>query len=311
MKRRIASICALGLAASFAACDSTVDAPDTARLTIMLTDAPGDFSAAVVTISSIYLQGSADSDAEISRVMLLDEPITTDLLTLSDDVQTLVDGVVIGAGNYGQLRFVIDGAYIVVETDQGEKVYSTPDYAEAPEQVDGTLMCPSCAQSGIKVNLTGGLTLGDEDETVLVDFDVSQSFGHEAGASGKWIMHPTLKAAPIDAAASVDVSLSLGSGVVLPAIGAAVLSLADFSVELRSVDADPSAPGETVIFADADGDGTFNVSFDNVVPGDYTLNLKGPAGLTFTTDPVLPVAVTVQSGASVTASLVILTALPS
>jgi hypothetical protein len=44
------------------------------------------------------------------------------------------------------------------------------------------------------VSFPGSLKVnGDEDQIFLVDFDVSESVGHEAGNSGKWIMHPSLK----------------------------------------------------------------------------------------------------------------------
>ncbi len=45
---------------------------DQARVTVRLTDAPGDFKAAVVTISEINLQGNG-------KVVLSSEPVTTDL----------------------------------------------------------------------------------------------------------------------------------------------------------------------------------------------------------------------------------------
>lgn len=189
------------LVAFIAACDGS-DPLDgsggNARVTILLTDAPGDVLSAVVTISAIYLQGDDDDgDDEGGRVHLLDEPVTTDLLTLVDDVLLLVDEEAIEAGRYGQLRFVIEGAYIEVETQTGTAVYATPGYDEAPAQVDGTLMCPSCAQSGLKVDFPGGVEIDDE-ETLLVDFDVADSFGHQAGQSGMWIMHPTLKGSIIE-----------------------------------------------------------------------------------------------------------------
>lgn len=193
--RRFAFLAPIALAGSLLACSNSVNAPAMSHLTVMLTDAPGDISEAVVTISGIYLQGGPgeDSEDENSRVILLDEPVTTNLLTLVNDFQTLVTGVTVAAGEYGQLRFVIDGGYIVVETVNGSMVYSTPGYSEAPAQVDGTLLCPSCSQSGIKVNLVGGLTLAEGDETVVVDFDVADTFGQQAGNSGMWVMHPSLK----------------------------------------------------------------------------------------------------------------------
>jgi hypothetical protein len=308
--RRYALFLPVVLLFTSVACDDDVDGTDSSRLTLLLTDAPGDFEAAVVTISEIYLQGSPDDEDEGDRVVLLDEPVTTNLLTLANDVATLVDGAVVPAGTYGQLRFVIDGAYIEVETATGTEVFATSGYAEAPAQVDGTLMCPSCAQSGIKVNFEGGLRLDQETETLLVDFDVAETFGHEAGNSGRWIMRPSLKAADITAAASVDVSVSLASGVTLPPIGGVILTLAGFSVELKSVNAEDETPGELLVLSDANADGTFTVRFLNVLPGEYTLELRGPAGLSFGTSPGLPHTFEVESGATVTQSLTITSAVP-
>jgi hypothetical protein len=186
----LAALLALGLAA----CED-VGGTDTTRLTILLTDAPGDVTEAVVTISEIYLQGGNDSTSASGRVVLRSEPVTTDLLTLVDDVATLVDSMAVPSGSYSQLRFVIEGAYLTVEGTSGPLVYATAGYAEAPVQVDGTLMCPSCSQTGIKVSVPGGINLDGGAQTLIVDFDVADSFGQEAGQSGKWVMHPTLKAA--------------------------------------------------------------------------------------------------------------------
>jgi hypothetical protein len=53
---------------------------------------------------------------------------------------------------------------------------------------------PSFAQSGLKVNLPSDLfTVGADPVWVLVDFDVSQSFGRAAGGSGMWVMSPVLQ----------------------------------------------------------------------------------------------------------------------
>lgn len=182
-------VCMCGLAA----CQDTAG-NDSTRLTIQLTDAPGDVIAAQVTISEIYLQGDDSDPANpAGRVNLLSTPVSTDLLTLANDVATLVD-MDVPSGTYAQLRFVIDGAYLRVDDGNGgEVVYSTPDYAEAPAQVDGELKCPSCSQSGLKVTMPGGLVLDGSPASVVVDFSVADSFGHEAGQSGKWVMHPSLK----------------------------------------------------------------------------------------------------------------------
>lgn len=192
----IATVGLLGFAAG--ACDDPTGA-DQGHVTVLLTDAPGDVLEAVVTISAIYLQGDSDDDEQNGRVYLRNDPITTDLLTLTDDVQTLVEDADVPEGTYGQLRFVISGAYIRIDDDAGGKVYATAGYAGAPDDVAGTLMCPSCGTSGLKVSFPGSLKVqGDDDQVLLVDFDVAESVGHEAGNSGKWIMHPSLKGSRVE-----------------------------------------------------------------------------------------------------------------
>jgi hypothetical protein len=181
-------VCVCGIAACG---DSTGN--DTTALTLLLTDAPGDVLEAVVTIREIYLQGGSDSTSTSGRVILLSEPVTTDLLTLAGTYTTLVDAVEVPTGTYGQLRFVLDGAYLRIEDETGERVFATAEYAEAPAQVDGELLCPSCGQSGLKVTMSGDVTLDGPAQTLAVDFDVADSFGHEAGQSGQWVMHPSLR----------------------------------------------------------------------------------------------------------------------
>lgn len=61
--------------------------PGPGRLSILLTDA-GDLRKAVVTISQIYRQGTGDDPA--ACVILLNTPMTTDLLTLANTTATLV-----------------------------------------------------------------------------------------------------------------------------------------------------------------------------------------------------------------------------
>lgn len=182
-----------------ASCDSPT-ALQSGKLSLLLTDAPGDVVKAVVTIDQIYLQPSEDSDA--GRIILRDEDVTTDLLTLVDSTQSLISDVVIPAGSYSQLRFVISGAYLEVEgeTEGTTTIFaSSPTYAGLPEGavVGGELQMPSFAQSGLKVQLPGdALVIGDDASvTLVVDFDVAQSFGKAAGGSNRWVMTPVLKGA--------------------------------------------------------------------------------------------------------------------
>ena len=184
---------ALAVVLLLAGCSGDGSGPggETARVTLLLTDAPGDITTAMVTIEEIYLQGG-----EGGRVVLMDEPVTTDLLTLASSTQTLLEDVEVPAGTYSQLRFVISGAYIEVERDGGATEFfaSVSDYEGLPENatVAGLLIMPSLNSSGLKVNFPGSLTLEEGETTLLVDFDVAESFGKEAGQSGKWVMHPVI-----------------------------------------------------------------------------------------------------------------------
>lgn len=187
---------AASLTVAMTACDSPTGL-GSGTLNLFLTDAPGDVLAAVVTIDQIYLQPDSGSDA--GRIVLRDADVTTDLLTLVDSTHSLVEGVEIPEGRYRQLRFVISGAYIVVEGEAGEtEIYaSSPSYHALPEDavVTGSLQMPSFAQSGLKVNLPGDAIVVADDGvvTLVVDFDVSQSFGKLAGGSGRWVMTPVLQ----------------------------------------------------------------------------------------------------------------------
>jgi len=174
--------------------------------------------------------------------------------------------------------------------------------------VDGDLMCPSCGTSGLKVNVVGDLTFDGTNETLIADFDVSESFGHEAGNSGKWIMHPSIKVAPAEDAISLSVNLGLASGITLPVIGTDIITLGDFVVELKGVDAEVTTQGELVAFTDANGDGTFEARFTDVLPGQYLLYLRGPDGLLFTTASALPLTINITADADVTQTIMITSA---
>jgi hypothetical protein len=195
-------VCAI---AALAACSDSSGPDGEARLSVLLTDAPGDVLEAVVTIEQIYLQGGGEEDEaseESGRFNLLAEPVTVDLLTLVDEWMPLIEDVEIPNGQYGQLRFVVSGAYLRVEEDGGNRIFATSaDYDGLPDGADvgGTLQAPSFSQSGLKVSFPGGLTIDDET-TLLVDFDVADSFGKQVGNGNRWIMHPVLKGSVVEPA---------------------------------------------------------------------------------------------------------------
>ena len=286
------SLLAGTLALGAAACDGGSTGSQTPTLSIKLTDAPGDLSEAWVEIEQVYLQGSG------GRVVLKDESTgLIDLLTLKNDVANLVNGAAVPAGSYSELRFVIGDAY--VKTADG-KVYAT-DGATLPAgtTATGTLRCPSCSQSGLKVTLPGGgVTLDEGAQVLLVDFDVSQSFGHAAGNSGQWVLHPVLHATDFAAAGAITGTVSLATGVTLPATcGGSPVALTQFI---------PRA----IVGADSVGSGVVQASgayrIGSLAPNTYTLGYASPvtAGtqtLSFTATAT-PASVTVASASTATAN---------
>ena len=172
--------------AAIAACDGQSPNPTTS-FSVMLKDAPGDVQHAVVTISEVDLVGSGGVQ------VLTQTPTTVDLLTLAANAATLVQNVEVPSGSYEQLRFKITGACLAVENGTGgTDVYATEGYdaTQCGGEATGPLLAPSFAQSGLKVTMAGNaLELTGPEKIVLVDFDVSQSFGHEASG---WVMHPVV-----------------------------------------------------------------------------------------------------------------------
>jgi hypothetical protein len=196
LTRQISLAPAVALTA-LVACSDGAGTGGTTDLSIKLTDAPGDIQHAFVTITEINLMG------EGGKLVLRDTPFTADLLTLADATADLVTDAEVPSGTYAELRFVISGACIAVENESGgSDIYATTGYDSEPcgGPATGTLVAPSYAQSGLKVVLEdGALVLVGGQKILLVDFDVEQSFGHVAGQSGGWVMHPVVTGGEIEA----------------------------------------------------------------------------------------------------------------
>lgn len=186
--------------AALAGCGDSAGPAGTTSLSLKLTDAPGDVQHAFVTITEINLTGGG------GKIVLRDTPYTGDLLTLAGTTVDLVTDAEVPSGTYSGLRFVISGACIAVENESGgSDIYATDGYDSAPcgGPATGVLQAPSYAQSGLKVVLDEGtLTLVGLQKILLVDFDVEQSFGHETGQSGGWVMHPVVTGGEIGSEAA-------------------------------------------------------------------------------------------------------------
>lgn len=290
MLERVPRLAVLGLALLIpaAACD-TAD-PAFGSVSVYLTDAPGDVTAAWVTITDIYLQGSGgEGDPPGGRVYLLEDAEEThDLLSLQNALTELVGNVVVPTGTYGQARVVVSHGCIEVD---GERVYSSsPDYTECGEPT-GVLHMPSLTNTGIKVLMHGFQVTGG-DQALLLDFNVAQTFGHEAGQSNRWVMNPVIHGAEIHLTAAIVVTLSAGE-VELPE----GVELGDFGVTL----VDDTGEERSAAFEPVEGEDFYRAVFEFLIPsnGPFVATLDAPEGWTADVAPASPQELSPGSGATV------------
>lgn len=289
-------------------CESSTDldgSEDATTFSVYLTDAPGEVADVWVEIADVRLVGA---DMPIS---ILDEPTgLINLLELEGTSMVLVDAAGVEPGSYSQLRFVLSGA--VLETIDGQVF--TLGGAEHPDGLPttGTLQCPSCGQSGLKVNFAGGLEIGEGGNAAMVDFDVSQSFGRQAGQSGRWVMRPVIQGVITEPGTTVPVTGTIQGQVVLatdgagdpiqiPACGGAERGIEAFipmatSTTLLDEEGDPF-----VFTADVEASGAFALSVlqgDTYALGYLPVLVLGTESLTWNA-AVVPGAIAVPTGGTV------------
>ncbi len=280
-----------------------------ANLSVYLTDAAGDVEAVWVEILDVTAQGG-----EGGPVDLLDEPTELILLTdLVNSVHLLAENAGIDPTTFSQLRLVVGDA--ILQSTEG-KVYVKGDPTLPPElgEVDeadlGELQCPSCSQSGIKVKIPNDQVVVEEGEAALVlDFDVALSFGHQAGNSGKWVMHPVILATlvvdengdgelldDLGSTNSISGNVALADGVTLPECPAGTpRSILDF-VPTATLDGVLDGEGQPIVRSGSVAEGgTFQIGF--LSTGSYSMGFVqavtlGTDQLTFTAT-VDPTQVTV------------------
>jgi hypothetical protein len=267
--------------------DDLVNPPGNTSVSVALTSTSGDVVSSVITIDQIMLQGSG-----VTRVDLLDAPVTVNLTDLANATQEIVTGAEAANGTYSDIRMVISGAFVELANDDGTTtIYaSAQDYAGLPEGavVGGTLTLPANPQDGAVITFDENVTLNGGSVTLLIDFDLDQSVIDD-GAGG-FNLTPFIRGGSGADAGTVAVTLGLGEGVTLPE----GTTLANFTATLG---------GKRLVFTD--NAGTFTSNFAHVLPGTYSLNLVGPGGLTFVTDPVVPLDVTVDAAGQVTQTVTI------
>lgn len=254
--------------AGAAACGDPSGA-DISRISILLTDAAGEeVVAAHVGIERIELIGGGPETG--GAIVLLDVPWVGDVMELQNSFATLVGEVEIPSGHYTMVRLIFSGMCVDVDEDEdgvGDASYSTPGFAECPfAQPFGDLQDPSFMESGLKVKLPGGnFEIDGGLHTILLDFDVAQSFGHGAGGD-KWVAHPVVHATEVHLAATVTVNVTVEAAALVPD----AISADDLFDALEA-----TVGGESMaVVQDGAGALTGSVFFGLLPPGDYAVDLS-------------------------------------
>ena len=151
--------------------NNTNPAEGTARLKLYMTDAPADYDAIYLTISSVEAH-----KAEGEWFVLSSDTQTVDLIELQNGVTMLFADTVLTSGHYTQLRLLITDAEIVVDG------------------IPYPLEIPSGDQTGIK--LIHEFTLEpDFVYELLLDFDASRSIIQTG--NGQYKLKPTIRIVPM------------------------------------------------------------------------------------------------------------------
>ncbi len=196
MQRRILGAVALFVAAVISGCGGGgggTDGGGTGKLSLSLSDAAVDgLKAVYVTIDKVqvHLGGSESAPANWKTVSDVGNGTTYNLLELVNGVRTDLGLTDLEAGRYTQMRLILGRT-----PDDGINLLSRrhpfANYVITEEDEVHELKVPSGFQTGIKI--VHGFMIEENGTTELVlDFDAAASVVR-AGASGNWLLKPTIK----------------------------------------------------------------------------------------------------------------------
>jgi len=190
------------------------------------------------------------------------EADTFNLLELTGGKSEFLGQFELGAGNYTQLRFVLD----LPEGEQASAMANPGSYLEFEDGSTQPLFVPSGAQTGYKA--TGNFTVPVNGQvSVTADFDARKSVV-KAGNSGKYILKPTIRLIVDNQAGSIAgtvTNIPEGSGIMIYAY--------ENDAYTEEEAAEPEE--ETVRFPNAvtswevDENGNYKLAF--LAPGTYDL----------------------------------------
>ncbi|MEW5677408.1 DUF4382 domain-containing protein [Flavobacterium enshiense] len=156
-------------------CSDNDDTEGTSRVTVRMTDAPGDYDEVNVEVVDVKIKSSADT-GESGWVSIGNiNPGVYNLLDLTGGINVLLADNAVPSGFLGQIRLVLGDDNTVVK-----------------DGVSYPLNTPSAQQSGLKLQINQTLQAG-ATYNFLLDFDVAHSVVVEAGGSGNYNLHPVIR----------------------------------------------------------------------------------------------------------------------
>lgn len=184
----------LAIFLGFTACDSTNGNGGTGTMAVTMTDAPANYDSVMITIDKVRVNkdsnaetDSTESDNEAENdgwVTIQSEPMTVNLLNLTNGNKISLGSKELEAGHYSQVRFIL-GSNNTVTVD-GET------YA---------LQTPSGQQSGLKLNVDAEVQ-ENTTYTLLVDFDAARSIVQQG--NGGYLLKPVLHATRLEETGSIS-----------------------------------------------------------------------------------------------------------
>ncbi|RDK88627.1 carboxypeptidase family protein [Marinirhabdus gelatinilytica] len=190
MKKFVLGIVSMFLLTILGACssddDTTTPEEETARMSIKLTDAPGDYDAVFIDVQDVVVKyNGEDNEVNIGEV----NAGVYDLLELTGGVSVLLVDDELPAGDISQIRLILGSNNTIVVN--GETF---------------PLQTPSSQQSGLKINVNETLEGGVFYEFIL-DFDVDKSIVEQG--NGGYLLKPVIRA-------STEAETGAMTGAVLP-----------------------------------------------------------------------------------------------
>ena len=164
---------------AFVGCENnSSDSAQTSAITVRLVDAPGDYKEVNIDVRDIMIKNTTDSGDEgwVSIGNIPTGGKIYDLLDLTGGVSLMLSDTLIPSAYLGQVRLLLGDKNTVVLKDGTIQPLSTP----------------SAQQSGLKLKVNQTL-LGGVSYDFLLDFDVNRSIVVQAGASGKYNLHPVVR----------------------------------------------------------------------------------------------------------------------